>query len=78
MENEIPPVNRVDEIRDELSKRPPASSRRKVGTTSSHHAPYVQGCTRATMAGTMGCQAATPSESPKPAPVRIGGCNPPP
>ena len=23
--------------------------------TSSHHAPYVLGCTRATMAGTMGC-----------------------
>src|SRR6266487_1850275 len=30
----------------------PAVSRRKVGTTSSHHGPYVQGDTRATMPGT--------------------------
>ena len=41
--------------------------------TSSHHAPYVLGCTRATMAGTMGCHCASRSESPKPAPVRTGG-----
>ena len=27
---------------------------RKVGTTSSQYGPYIQGCTRATMAGTMG------------------------
>ena len=27
---------------------------RKVGTTSSQYGPYAQGCTRATMAGTMG------------------------
>jgi hypothetical protein len=32
----------------------PALSRRKVGTTSSHHGPYVQGHTRATMDGTKG------------------------
>ena len=31
--------------------------------TSSHHAPYVQGFTHATMAGTKGCEAATRSES---------------
>ena len=31
-------------------RRLPVSSRRKVGTTSSHHGPYVQGYTRATMA----------------------------
>ena len=31
---------------------PPATSRRKAGTTSSHHGPYVLGHTRATMAGT--------------------------
>ena len=30
----------------------PATSRRKAGTTSSHHGPYVQGYTRATMGGT--------------------------
>ena len=33
--------------------------------TSSHHAPYVLGCTRATMAGTTGCELARVSESLK-------------
>ena len=42
---------------------------------SSQYGPYVQGCTRATMAGTMGSEAATPSGSPKPAPVQITVCN---
>ncbi|EWS90747.1 hypothetical protein SSIG_01113 [Streptomyces filamentosus NRRL 11379] len=46
-------------------RRLPGSTRRKVGTTSSHHAPYVLGCTRATMAGTMSCDAARRSESQK-------------
>src|SRR5271166_1060783 len=41
--------------------RPPASSRRKAGTTSSHHGPYAQGCTRATMERTKRRQAARPS-----------------
>ena len=36
--------------------------------TSSHHAPYVLGCTRATMVGTMGCDAARRSESLKTGP----------
>jgi hypothetical protein len=36
--------------------------------TSSHHAPYVLGCTRATMAGTMGCDGVTRSESHKTGP----------
>ena len=40
-------------------------NRRKVGMTSSPHAPYVQGCTRATMAGTKGCNPARGSESQK-------------
>ena len=40
-------------------------NRRKVGTKSSHHAPYVQGCTHATMAGTEGCYPARVSESQK-------------
>ncbi len=35
-------------------RKPPALSRRKVGTTSSHHGPYVLGYTRATMVVTMG------------------------
>ena len=33
---------------------------------SSPHGPYILGDTHATMAGTMGCQAARRSESPKP------------
>ena len=39
-----------------------------MGTTSSHHAPYALGCTRATMAGTAGCDQATGSESHKAGP----------
>ncbi len=33
--------------------------------TSSHHAPYIQGCKHATMAGTKGCELARVSESHK-------------
>jgi len=33
--------------------------------TSNLHAPYALGCTRATMAGTKGCQTARWSQSPK-------------
>ncbi len=40
-------------------------SRRKVGMTSSPHAPYTQGCTRATMAGTKGSDTARWSQSQK-------------
>ena len=36
--------------------------------TSSHHGPYALGCTRATMAGTMGCEPARGSESRKAGP----------
>ena len=41
------------------------TNRRKVGTTSSHHGPYDQGYTRATMATTMCCEPARGSESQK-------------
>jgi hypothetical protein len=41
------------------------TNRRKVGMTSSHHAPYVQGYTRATLADTEGCDTARWSESQK-------------
>ena len=41
------------------------TNRRKVGTTSSHHGPYGQGYTRATMAGTEGGEIARWSESQK-------------
>src|SRR3712207_7818980 len=49
--------------------RLPVTNRRKVGMTSSHHAPYVQGYTRATLAHTKGCDTARWSESQK---VRLG------
>ena len=39
-----------------------------MGTTSSHHALYALGCTRATMAGTTGCETARSSESLKAGP----------
>ena len=44
------------------------TNRRKVGTTSSHHGPYAQGYTRATMARTKRSEAARRSESQKPGP----------
>ena len=45
------------------------TNRRKVGMTSSPHAPYVQGYTRATLAHTKGSNTARWSESHK---VRLG------
>ena len=39
------------------------SQRRKVGMTSSQYGPYIQGCTRATMAGTERSETARWSES---------------
>ena len=45
--------------------RLPAQAERKEGMTSSHHGPYAQGYTRATMAGTKGCEAVTLSQSQK-------------
>ena len=44
------------------------TNRRKVGTTSSHHAPYDLGYTRATMAGTERSEAVRWSESQKAGP----------
>src|SRR6266704_4269053 len=46
-------------------RRLPVPNRRKVGMTSSHHGPYVLGCTHATMRGTEGCDPARVSESQK-------------
>ncbi len=43
----------------------PVTNRRKVGTTSNHHGPYVLGYTRATMAGTERCKTARWSKSQK-------------
>ncbi len=41
------------------------TNRRKVGMTSSHHAPYGLGYTRATMVGTDGSKPARGSQSDK-------------
>ena len=73
--------------------RLPGTTRRKVGMTSNHHAPYVLGYTRATMVnhhapyvlgytratmvGTKSSELARGSKSQKPTPVRIAGCNSP-
>src|SRR5207302_3313830 len=46
-------------------ERLPVSNRRKAGMTSSPHGLYAQGCTRATMARTKGCQPAKGSQSQK-------------
>ena len=46
-------------------ERLPGLTRRKVGMTSNHHAPYVLGFTHATMAGTEGCDTVRWSESLK-------------
>ena len=43
----------------------PGLTRRKVGMTSNHHAPYVLGFTHATMVGTEGCDTVRWSESLK-------------
>jgi hypothetical protein len=45
--------------------RLPAQAERKGGTTSSHHGPYAQGYTRATMVHTEGREPATVSQSQK-------------
>ena len=46
--------------------RLPVINRRKVGTTSNHHAPYALGYTRVTMARTTSSQLARVSKSLKP------------
>ena len=46
--------------------------------TSSPHAPYALGCTRATMAGTAGCEGAIRSGSPKAGPSSDRGLQPAP
>ncbi len=63
--NERNPCLQLPSARLGTLERLPVTNRRKVGTTSSHHGPYVQGYTRATMVGTKGCEAAKLSESQK-------------
>jgi hypothetical protein len=63
--NERNPCPVLPAVRPGTHRRLPVTNRRKVGTTSSHHAPYALGCTRATMAGTKGCETARWSQSLK-------------
>ena len=63
--NERNPRPMLPAVRPGTHGRLPGSTRRKVGMTSSHHAPYVQGFTHATMAGTKGCDIVRWSESHK-------------
>jgi hypothetical protein len=63
--NERNPCSVLPAVRPGTHRILPVTNRRKVGMTSSHHAPYVQGYKRATMAGTKSCNAARRSESQK-------------
>ena len=63
--NERNPRPMLPAVRPGTHRRLPGSTRRKVGMTSNHHAPYVLGCKHATMAGTKGCKTARWSESQK-------------
>ena len=58
-------------------ERLPIINRRKVRTTSSHHAPYVLGYTRATMGMTKSSKFVKTSQSQNIPLVQIVGCNSP-
>ena len=58
-------------------RRLPWVTRRKVGTTSSHHGLYVQGYTRDTMVQTEGRNTVRWSQSQNCTLVQIEGCNSP-
>ena len=60
------------------SSQTAGSRQRKVGMTSSQYGPYAQGCTRATMAGTEGCDAARRSEPQRAGPSSDWGLQPDP
>ena len=61
--NERNPCPELPAVRPGTLGRLPVTNRRKVGMTSSHHGPYGQGYTRATMAGTKGRQPVRGSQS---------------
>ena len=63
--NERNPYFQLPALRVGTLEKLPVTNRRKVGMTSNHHALYVLGYTRATMAGTKGCEAVRRSESQK-------------
>ena len=63
--NERNPYSYLPALRVGTIRRPPCITRRKAGTTSSHHGPYGLGYTRATMGDTDGCESASWSQSHK-------------
>src|SRR5665809_40568 len=63
------PVLSCHRVKPGTLGRLPVTNRRKVGMTSSHHAPYVQGYTRATVARTKGRNTVRWSKSQK---TRLG------
>jgi len=66
--NERNPCRQLPTVKLGTLTRLPASSRRKVGMTSSHHGLYARGHTRATMHGTNRREAARWSKSEKTVP----------
>ena len=74
--NERNPYYQLPAIRSGTLVRLPGTTRRKVGTTSNHHAPYVLGYTRATMAETKGSDLVRGSGSHKNSPSSDRGLQP--
>ena len=65
------PILSCQRVMSGTLRRLPVQTVRKVGMTSGQHGPYVQGYTRATMAGTESSYIAIWCESSKPVSVRI-------
>ena len=63
--NERNPYDQLLTVRLRTLIRLPGTTRRKVGTTSNHHAPYDLGYTRATMGTTKRCETARWSQTHK-------------
>ena len=73
--NERNPHRQLPSVRLGTLTKPPVTSRRKAGMTSSPHGPYGLGYTRATMVVTVGRKTARSSKSPKAISVQIALCN---
>ena len=71
------PILSCQRVESGTLRRLPVINRRKVGTTSNHHALYVLGYTRTTMAATEGSKAVMQSKTLKTVSVRIEGWNSP-
>ena len=74
--NERNPYCQLPAIRSGTLVKPPGTTRRKVGTTSNHHAPYDMGYKRATMVVTKRSEPAKVSGSQKSHPSSDCGLQP--